>query len=188
METEANWRSKYEAAPTLADMGEFIPPTCFVPIRQRDQIVICLRNILWIEVKDVEKGVVVEYVDCTWPVDKLVHRSKEKSKERKVPPTLWSIRPTSTASSDGWEANGTTRHGKRLNVDDEVQSLVLSRPREPADRMREYQLRHALVALLGGTHSSRVLSRLLPTVYLGFARTAARTHITPLHPIPVIVK
>ena len=147
METEANWRSKYEAAPTLADMGEFIPPTCFVPIRQRDQIVICLRNILWIEVKDVEKGVVVEYVDCTWPVDKLVHRSKKKSKERKAPPTLWSIRPTSTASSDGWEANGTTRHGKRLNVDDEVQSLVLSRPREPADQMREYQLRHAVVAL-----------------------------------------
>jgi hypothetical protein len=63
METEANWRGKYESPPSLADMLELIPPARFVPIRPRKHVIICLSNILWIEIKDVEKGVVVEHVD-----------------------------------------------------------------------------------------------------------------------------
>jgi hypothetical protein len=57
--------------PSLADIRKLIPPMCSNLMMLREHIIICLKNILWVEVKDVEKGVIVKHVDwSTWPVDK----------------------------------------------------------------------------------------------------------------------
>ena len=52
IEAEANWRSKYEAPPSLADMHELKTPTCLVQIRQKKRIIMCFKNTVWIEVED----------------------------------------------------------------------------------------------------------------------------------------
>jgi len=44
-------------------MHELVPPPCLVPFGPGDHIFVCLSDVLWIEIKDVKKGVVVEHVD-----------------------------------------------------------------------------------------------------------------------------